>query len=263
MIPPVLMAVAWIAASLAVFALTTGWLSKRSHAFCWKLFAMASGPALLGAAYSLYYLHFLPEPAWFYQWRSLPGSEILGLAPSVAGAAVSAVLPRWFRLFAIPVVVFLAYLPFAKPVWAPLDTESLKNQWKDGAARQSTRSTCGPASAATVLASLGIPAQESELAIAASSSATGTEAWYLARAIRRQGAVVDFLTDVTSLVEVPLPCIAGVKLPGGTGHFIPVMERQGSRYRIGDPLRPSEWIEARDLLKRYQFTGFYMAIRLR
>jgi hypothetical protein len=41
------------------------------------------------------------------------------------------------------------------------------------------------------------------------------------------------------------------------------MERQGSRYRIGDPLRPSEWIEARDLLKRYQFTGFYMAIRLR
>ena len=86
MIPPVLMAVAWIAASLAVFALTAGWLTKRSRVFCWKLFAMALGPALLGAAYSLYYLHFLPEPAWFYQWRSLPGSETLVLAPSVAGA---------------------------------------------------------------------------------------------------------------------------------------------------------------------------------
>ncbi len=263
MLPPLLIAVAWIAASLAVFALTAVWLAKRSRAFCWKLSAVALGPALPGAAYSLYYLHFLPEPAWFYQWRSLPGSEILVLAPSVAGAALSAVLPRWFRLLAIPAAVFLAFLPFAKPVWAPLDTESLENHWKDGAARQSTRSTCGPASAATVLAALGIPAQESELAIAAGSSGTGTEAWYLARAIRRKGAEVDFRTDVTSLSEAPLPCIAGVKLPGGTGHFIPVMERQGSLYHIGDPLRSGEWIEERDLLKRYHFTGFYMAIRLR
>lgn len=256
-----LTALAWTVASIATFALNTAWLAGRSRDFCWKWFVVTLGPALLGTSYALYYLHILPEPAWFYQWRSLPGSEVLVLALAVAGAALSALLPRWCRVVIVSGVVFLAFLPFAKPVWAPLDLDALENTWADGAARQSSRSTCGPASAATVLATLGIATQEVELAKAAHSSGTGTEAWYLARAIRRKGAEVDFLTNVNFPSEAPLPCIAGVKLLGGTGHFIPILAKEGSRYRIGDPLRSGEWVEEAELLRKYEFTGFCMAVR--
>lgn len=260
--PALLTAVAWPVAAVAVFALTTVWLNRRSRGVCWKVFALSLGPAFLGTAYSLYYLHFLPEPAWFYEWRSFTGSEALVLAPAVVGAACSKLLPGWCRAVILGGIVFPAFLPFAKPVWMPLDLDSLKNQWVGGVARQSTRSTCGPASAATILRELGLVAQESELALEARSTGSGTEAWYLARAMRRRGVKVDFLTEVKLPSEAPWPCIAGVKLLGGTGHFIPILRNGGNRYWVGDPLGAGQWLEESELRRRYEFTGFCMAVRL-
>ncbi len=53
--------------------------------------------------------------------------------------------------------------------------------------------------------------------------------------------------------------VAGVWV-GSEGHFIALLSREGDRYRLGDPLTGPEVLSRQQLLARYTFTGFYMAI---
>ena len=59
--------------------------------------------------------------------------------------------------------------------------------------------------------------------------------------------------------EIPFPAVAGVRL-GAEGHFIAVLSREGERFQIGDPLEGPELLSRGELLERYEFTGFYMAV---
>jgi hypothetical protein len=51
-----------------------------------------------------------------------------------------------------------------------------------------------------------------------------------------------------------------VKL-GSIGHFIPVLQVDGDRFLIADPLVGKEWVARDELLRRYVFTGFYMPVK--
>ncbi|MFK5922022.1 MAG: cysteine peptidase family C39 domain-containing protein [Verrucomicrobiota bacterium] len=124
---------------------------------------------------------------------------------------------------------------------------------------QSTSSTCGAASGATILKALGVEVTESQLAAEAHSYMGGTEAWYLARALRKRGVTVRFRHGEGLDAEVNFPAIAGVRL-GKVGHFIAILGKEGELFQIGDPLRGEESLAAEDLLKRYGFTGFYMEV---
>jgi hypothetical protein len=222
-------------------------------------------PALI---YDLYYAKILGEPIWLYRIRALPGSELLA-APAglLAGWAQHRMVPR-VRLsslgkrFLVPVVfAFAISLPYLKPLLRPLRSDSLRERWQGEACLQSTPSTCGPAAAATIVRRLGGRISEAELAREAFSCRSGTENWYLSRALRRHGFDSDFVLG--DLSKVALPAIAGVRLRslGNDGHFIALLERAGDEFVIADPMEGVSTNTMVALQGPYEFTGFFMPIR--
>ena len=105
-----------------------------------------------------------------------------------SAGCLAAMLPR--RV--VPVILLLSIACSGGSIcqtacWFPCPAAAIHDQWDGGACLQSTPSTCGPASIATILRSLGFPASEREVARNAFTYAGGTEAWYLARYVRSQG----------------------------------------------------------------------------
>ena len=220
-------------------------------------------PAFL---YAVYYLHILDSAVWFYNLRALPHSELLA---SGAGFLAGICQANWHaegtsQKFMIPLGLFLVLVaPFLKQVLDPLDYTSLRNDCPGDVCLQSTPSTCGPSSAATILRSFGDPASERELAAAARTSHGGTEIWYLARALRRRGYRTEVVIQRGATPLPHLPAIAGVVLPGGGGHFIAILSQDEHNVVLADPLRGKSSVAQLELSATYHFTGFFLTIERR
>lgn len=236
--------------------------SARRRRLC--LLALLSLP---GFSFILYYAHVIREPAWYVEFRSIPGAEMLTALSGLLFGALEIPNPlagKWryvigsgtmFRLSILAV-----FIPFAKPILLPLSGAGLNDAWKEGVCLQSTPATCGPCSLATIFKSLGLEATEREIARAAFSGRTGTENWYLIRYARRQGleARIGYKTD---LKAVKPPAILGVKLEGGAGHFITYLGDQDRRRIIGDPLSGRFLLTDEVFHRLYDFSGMAMEFK--
>lgn len=249
------------------YALGKRWAGRvSSRAIVYLGWCVVLVLAIPGVLYAAYYSKLLGEPIWLYQLRTITGSELLAGLAGFAAAWVQVRIAPALNLskVGVPSLVPILFafglaLPYLKPLFRPLRTSTLREQWKDGVCMQSSLSTCGPASAATILNHLGVNVTERELAEEAFSCASGTENWYLARALRRRGFITTFLYD-TNLSA--LPAIAGVRLKeaDNSGHFIALLERQGDRLITGDPMVGRSTNTLVELREKYQFTGFCMMI---
>ncbi len=177
----------------------------------------------------------------------------------VAGGLVSTFLPRVFLVMPLLGVAAFSIAPTIKPFVGPISAGTFQDEWDGEICLQSTPSTCGAASTATILKQLGVNVTESDLAAEAHSYAGGTEAWYLARAARSRGFEVEFIFTPGFTPEDGLPAVVGVRL-GSVGHFIPILGQEGDKYIVGDPLRGRELLSRNQLNKLYDFTGFHMRI---
>src|SRR5262249_32945228 len=119
----------------------------------------------------------------------------------------------------------------------------------------------GPASAATIVRRLGGYLSERETALEAFTCRSGTENWYLARALRRHGWETEFLFSDPSLA--PLSAIAGVRLRslGNSGHFVAMIDRHGQDFIVADPMEGLLTNSLSGFQAFYEFTGFFMVIR--
>jgi len=223
-------------------------------------FALAGVSALPALAMAAHYLHLFDDQAWFCRWRSEAWSPWSGAAAGlpVGMAAVRARMP--LRVALTVLLALVVWAPYAKPVLMPLDASSMRERWRLGACLQSTPSTCGPASAATLLAAAGCPASEAELARACFTSQTGTEAWYLVRALRARGQRVEVVAG-DAAAPVPAPAIAGVRR-GSSGHFIAILGRTPEGAVITADPAFGRQIHADDaaLRRKFAFTGFYLKV---
>ena len=229
---------------------------------------LALALAVPAIVYDLYYAKVLGEAIWLYRIRALPGSELLA-APAglLAGWAQQRMVPHLRlssfgeRFLVLVVFGFAISLPYLKPLLRPLRSDSLRERWQGEACLQSTPSTCGPAAAATIVRRLGGHLSEGELAREAFSCRSGTENWYLARALRRHGFDSDFVLGDPSMAA--LPAIAGVRLKslGNAGHFIALLERHGDEFVIADPMEGLSTNTIAGLDGSYEFTGFFLPIR--
>lgn len=224
----------------------------------WAVVALVA--ALPGVSFAAYYAHVLPEESWYYQFRSIAGAELLMVFVGVAGGLVATLLPRVLLVLPLLGVVLVSVAPVIKPFVGPIPKDAFRDKWDGDVCLQSTASTCGAASTATVLRQLGVEVTEEEIAKEAHSYAGGTEAWYLARAARARGFDVDFVFSPGFTPEDGLPAVVGVRL-GTIGHFITILGREGNRFIVGDPLHGREVMSWEELNKRYTFTGFRMRIR--
>ncbi len=229
--------------------------------------AVAAVPCLL---FVVCYAHLFDNAAWFYSFRAASYSEltasgiglIAGLAAGLSRRGLAARSSPGQRLFARAVGTLclgLLFVPYAKPVIAPI-TRPLRDEWSQGVSLQSSPSTCGPSSAATLLRQFNILVSERDLARECFSYRGGTENWFVARALRRHGLESHYLISSPEPPDLPFPSMAGVQMGGARtgGHFITVLGRQGDRTIIGDPLVGRLVLSPQQLRSRYYFTGFFL-----
>ena len=227
------------------------------------LLVIASVCAAPGLSLSVYYLHLFDDAAWFYQFRSWPFAELTACGAGLLGGLLQArIVAKGRRLRTLVPTVLLAglFVPYMKPLVAPLDLSGLAGECRDGVCLQSTPSTCGPASVASILRKFNVQASEKTIAREAFTSASGTEVWYLARAIRRHGFSIRYVVVETPVTELPVPSVVGVTLPGGIGHFISVLEETNSSYTLGDPMYGRLTVSKSEPGGSYTFTGFFMIV---
>lgn len=223
--------------------------------------------AVPGILFATYYTKLLGEPLWLYRIRAVPFTELLvagsgllfGLLQSqvIGREALRRRLGSWL----VPIVgLFTVLLPFLKPIMHRIPDAAFGEQWRGDVCLQSTPSTCGPASAATLFRHFGVEVGERELARECFSSRTGTENWYLARAFRRRGFDVEFVKMNDLSAELRGPAIAGVRVEG-RGHFIPVLAVTNGVAELGDPMVGYERVALFELTKQRAFTGFLMTVK--
>ena len=218
-------------------------------------FAVLAVPAVL---FGVYYLHVLPEREWFYTLRSWRGSELLGVFLGCAGGALASLLARPLLVFPLLLSAALGSAPCIKSLVEPLDQSDIRDHWEGDVCRQSTGSTCGPASLCTILKHLGADTTEGIVARAAYSTMSGTEAWYLARYVRSRGFVPTFRFLDTFSPAAGFPALVGV-LQANNGHFIAVLDMTGDQITIADPMRGATgslgftWLSPRVDRKRARF----------
>ena len=214
---------------LALFWLTTA--QRAWPASSWKRGVLAAGAivaAVPGVLFDLYYAHLFDRAGWFYQFRSIPGTELTaaGLGFTI-GALVNLLPVRTRRIRGLGAVAVAAALlvPYIKPIIAPLDLSSLRNRHDGPVCLQSSGSTCGPACVTTLLRHAGISATEAQMARECYTSGTGTENWYLARTLRRHGLVDSHYVILhPNPTTLPYPSIAGLGF-GRSGHFVTVLDK--------------------------------------
>jgi hypothetical protein len=222
---------------------------------------LATLACLPGAWFALYYLHWLPEPPLLYQLRSLPfGEGFLALFGLAAGIWRN-VLPPVIRPVPTAAGLFLLAIPFLKPIARPLDPGLLEERWDGDVCYQSSPVTCGPASAANVLRHLGDRnVTERDLARESWSSQSSTEAWHLARALRRRGYRVRFLAPDGLPEKHHLPGILGTGSKMA-GHFIAVLEIEDGRIHYIDPLSGRKRMSVEKFLHWHTIEPFFLSIQ--
>ncbi len=92
--------------SILAFALTYERLRLRSLRVRLAFFCGFSLLAIPSVLFAVFYLHILPERAWFYTLRSWAGTEFLVVFLGCATAAFASLLPR--LLLGVPLFALLA-----------------------------------------------------------------------------------------------------------------------------------------------------------
>lgn len=245
--------------SLVAFAMVYRWSKKQPVKLRLGFLLVCTLCSVPSFLFVAYYLHVVPERAWFYTLHAWRGAEFLVIFAGGAAGCAASFLPRMLLAFPLFLLVAVATVPYLKPLLAPLPDDALGDHWKGEACLQSTSSTCGPASICTILKNLGVSASEREAARASYSYGGGTEAWYLARYVRSKGGTARFDFRNCFAPEVGLPALVGVHI-GGVGHFIAVLSVQGDEVRFADPLVGEETLSLEKFRRRYNFTGFHMSV---
>lgn len=219
---------------------------------------LAALPALLYAGY--YAFH--PEWGWYYELRSIPGSELLAAGAGLLAGMVPVLIPRSrllsvsVRTMSLTLLALVVLVPHLKPLIHPVNLRTLRDTWDGDVCLQSSGTTCGPACAAMLARQAGVPLTEAELARAAFTSCSGTENWYLARALRARGLHVRYHMTPPHPARLPVPAIAGIHV----GHFIAILGETDTAYRIANPLTGLHVVDKREVNRVYDFTGFFMEV---
>lgn len=259
----------WLVIPTLVIALLLFLVGQRSMKCC-KAFKGKIAVLVLwlllgvpGFLLPLYYLHWFDNALWFYEFRSLPFTELTAAGIGLLAGALAELVkgPKLVsRPFFIAVLVFGIIAPHLKPLLAPVSSHRFSNSWQDEICMQSTPSSCGAASAATIFRSLGISLSEQDVAQECFTYCGGTENWYIARAFRRRGYAVNYRIEATFPSDLKTPAIAGVRI-GGVGHFIAIMDKVNGKYVTGDPLIGRQDILADKIMTKFNFTVFFMEIQ--
>jgi hypothetical protein len=254
-----------------IFFLLGIWLAKKAKPNFQKVFlslvaTLAAIPSLL---FVIYYTGIFGEAMWFYSFRAIPGTEFSACGMGLLAGWLQAFrnrTPRLNKRVSAGFIPFIATLcvtiPYLKGILLRPDWNKFEDEWSGNVCLQSSESSCGPASAATVLKFFGMTVSEKQIAQEAFTSRRGTENWYLIRAIRRHGLVANYALHKVGDTDFSFPSIIGVRLgdESGSGHFITVLGKEGGDFLIGDPLGGLHVFSEAQVTNHYYLTGFCIVV---
>ena len=216
-----------------------------------------------GLLFTTYYLHLFDNAVWFYNLRSISYIELsaggLGLLAGIIIQIITQPKSILRYIFA-SIFYFSLIIPYLKPILAPIDNSEYSNKWENDICLQSTPSSCGAASSATIFRKFGENITEQDLAQECYTYRGGTENWYLSRAFRKRGYSVTFRFEDGFPQDLQLPVIAGIRV-GNIGHFITIVDLKNGAYITGDPLKGREDVPQNLITEKFDFTGFFMEIK--
>jgi predicted double-glycine peptidase len=129
--------------------------------------------------------------------------------------------PRWQKILLVCAIVGIGTWRFISPYVG--ETPAMgPDRWTDGICRQSTKSTCSAASAATVLAAHGIAATEAEMTGLCLTRTDGTPMLGLFRGMKAKTTrtawdALAFSGTVDDLRHQPLPAVITITVSGLPG----------------------------------------------
>ena len=250
-----------ILAVIAFYLSRRLWMRKTGSLF--RVVFLIVGIILFVPAFLFvfYYLHWMDNAVWYYQFRACPYTELLAAGAGILAGIFSARCKQYKYIstpFVICLLIIGIFVPYSKSTIFPVKYTALEDKWRNGFCLQSSNATCGPASAVSILSHYDVDVTEAELAKECYSYIGGTEVWYIARAFKRRGFQCRFKIFENKPYDLPYPCIAGIDV--GAGHFITIIDKENDTYIIGDPLVGRKRIEAEDVFRRINFTGFFMVV---
>jgi ABC-type bacteriocin/lantibiotic exporter with double-glycine peptidase domain len=149
--------------------------------------------------------------------------------------------------------------PFVPRIFETPNYAAMTGKWKGGICLQSTRYTCVPACAATLIKMQGGNITEGELAEAMDTASGGTQYWYMKRGLRKFGYEATS-GWCKSIKDVPIPCMLSVVV-SGLGHVVVLLETNETGVVIGEPLRGKCKYRWAVFNKCYEPNGTYTVIK--
>jgi predicted double-glycine peptidase len=216
-------------------------------------------------------LSFMPPISWMMMGRKK--FAVLGFVAAMVLMTPLSRLPQ--KRDRLVVFVLLVAVVFSMGVWPFLAPAFNRNQLAQlqtrigagGVCLQNTDYTCGPASAVTALRKLGLPAEESQIAILSLTSSTaGTPPDLLADALRKyygkDGLVAEYraFKDISELKQAGLT-LAVIKFGFMIDHYVTVLTVTDSEVIVGDPLNGLDRISYADFRKEWRFVGIVLKRR--
>ncbi|MGK0190565.1 MAG: NO-binding membrane sensor protein with MHYT domain [Verrucomicrobiales bacterium] len=92
------------------------------------LFLLALVAAIPGASFAAYYAHVLPEPNWYYQFRSIAGTELLVVLIGISGGLFAILLPRMLLILPLLGVTAFSIAPIIKPFIGPIAAGTIRDK---------------------------------------------------------------------------------------------------------------------------------------
>jgi len=264
----------WLGAIFSVICTAFGifaalWFSKlRGPSWMLGYFFPMTLVTAYAVAYHFPAIMFLPL---FWWTMGIKKFALFGFISTMALTTPLLKLPQ--KRLRILVSVLIAVLVFAASVWpflAPMfDRRQLRGLKthidRDGVCLQTTDYTCGPASAVTALRTLGLPAEEGEIAIlSCTSEMEGTPEDMLADGLSREysgsGLAVQCraFTNVAELKQAGLT-LAVVKYGFMVDHWVAVLGVTDSEVIVGDPLGGLDRLSYADFAAKWRFVGITLS----
>ena len=146
----------------------------------------------------------------------------------------------WVGMFTGIFIFQFSVLPFLVPAftYARQSQHVTQLDW-DGICMQSSSYNCGPAAAVTALRRIGVPAEESTLALAAyTNQIKGTPIDSLSAAVFKEYGIVCKVTYAANLEDMigKEPFVAQLKFTQSSDHYVTVLKIDEASVTVGDPL---------------------------
>lgn len=173
---------------------------------------------------------------------------------------------RWVALaFMVVAILVFTLLPFGLGAFNQRRFEQLQTSFdEDDVCLQSTAVTCGPAAAVTAIRSLGLLADESDLAVRCRSNLLwGTPADVLAAVLRDRypaELVVTFRPfDSVSELAGQEPVLVSTRYGPLVDHYLVVLKVEANSVLVADPLRGQREMTEQELRAVWRGTGITLS----